>query len=145
MVDILLAWADSRDWAAALNSVVPGRKRAAAEKPATAASEPDIAADEPAKANSQPSSGAGAAGRVQEKADADPIEARLEHPAEHDNGSVADGRKPEAESEGREDLTPPQASVKAAGDANAASHIPADAQQNGDEDSHDAKRQKVES
>ena len=56
MVDILLNWAHSRDWAAALNSVVPTRKRTAGEaacevEEPSAASEP---AEEPPKAAREP-------------------------------------------------------------------------------------------
>ena len=59
MVDILLGWAHSRDWAAALNSAVPTRKRTAGET-GDAAPEPSAAA-KPINAATEPAAAAAAA------------------------------------------------------------------------------------
>ncbi len=77
VVDILLAWAHSRDWAAALSSAVPTRKRAAGEAGEAAAREPAAAAKaidastEPAAAAKEPA----AAGEPDEAATTQPANA----------------------------------------------------------------------
>lgn len=46
VVDILLAWADKRDWGAAFQSVIPGRKQVVAKE--GAAKDGSASADQPA-------------------------------------------------------------------------------------------------
>ena len=137
MVDILLAWADSRDWAAALNSVVPGRKRAAAE-PAKAASEPAEASQKP---SNQPSSSARAGPPVQAQAGTAPEAAQSSGAvAVHQNGGNAgDSHKSEPQSEDQVGQQPLQAEVKSARDA---ADGP-DAEEKGDDETHASKRQRL--
>ena len=125
MVDILLGWAHSRDWAAALKSAVPTRKRAAGEAGEAAAPEPAAggkpvdaeppgeppastseaaAAGEPVKvATSQPANAAAAAPGA---ADDEPAQ-RADQPSSNAGGAAsavqedADG---EAEARGHRDV-----------------------------------------
>ena len=77
MVDILLGWAHSRDWATALNSVVPTRKRTAGEAAEAgaepAAEKPSESASEPPKAGSDSAAGASEPANTTVTASADAV------------------------------------------------------------------------